>query len=103
MPGYWCSPSRAVSPDSRCGARVARQGIRDCARARYPAAGSSEDSARGRTMYQRVLVPLEHSGFDEAILVHVRRLARECGASMVLLHVADGWAARNIHHLKLRE
>ena len=54
-------------------------------------------------MYHRILVPLENSTTDQAILRHVRDLARFCGASVVLIHVADGWAARNIHHLKLRE
>ena len=54
-------------------------------------------------MYRRVLVPLEHSSYDACILDHVRRLARCCGSSVVLIHVADGWAARNIRHLDLRE
>lgn len=54
-------------------------------------------------MYQRILVPLENSPTDAGILEHVRRLARHCGASVVLIHVADGWAARNIAHLQLRE
>ena len=54
-------------------------------------------------MYRRVLVPLEHGAADEHILRHVRELARFCGASIVLIHVADGWAARNVHHLNLRE
>ena len=54
-------------------------------------------------MYRRVLVPLEHSPYDACILDHVRRLVRCCGASVVLIHVADGWAARNIRHLELRE
>jgi nucleotide-binding universal stress UspA family protein len=54
-------------------------------------------------MYRRILVPLEHSSYDEAILAHVRKLARLCGASIVLMHVADGWAARNMQQLKLRE
>ena len=54
-------------------------------------------------MYTRILVPLEHSPTDEHILDHVRRLARFCGASIVLIHVADGWAARNIQQLDLRE
>lgn len=54
-------------------------------------------------MYHRILVPLEHSATDEHILRHVRSLARFCGASLVLMHVADGWAARNIRHLDLRE
>jgi nucleotide-binding universal stress UspA family protein len=54
-------------------------------------------------MYRRILVPVEHSAYDDCILDHVRRLARYCGASIVLIHVADGFAARNIHQLQLRE
>jgi nucleotide-binding universal stress UspA family protein len=54
-------------------------------------------------MYSRILVTLEHSAADAAILAHVRRLADQCGASVVLVHVADGWAARNLHALTLRE
>ena len=54
-------------------------------------------------MYKRILVPLEHSAYATAIVEHVRRLARFCGASVVLLHVADGWAARNVRQLHLRE
>jgi nucleotide-binding universal stress UspA family protein len=54
-------------------------------------------------MYQRILVPLEHSDADETILAHVRDLARSCHARLVLIHVADGWVARNIEPLELRE
>jgi nucleotide-binding universal stress UspA family protein len=54
-------------------------------------------------MYSRILVTLEHSSADAAILAHVRRLAKHCGASVVLVHVADGWAARNVNTLTLRE
>ena len=54
-------------------------------------------------MYSRILVTLEHSAADAAILSHVRRLAKHCGASVALIHVADGWAARNIEALNLRE
>ncbi len=54
-------------------------------------------------MYSRILVALEHSGYDAAILAHVRRLCGCCDASLVLIHVADGWAARNQRHLNLRE
>lgn len=54
-------------------------------------------------MYTRILVPLENSAYDEAILQHVRGLARMCGASIVLIHVADGWVARNVNQLELRE
>lgn len=54
-------------------------------------------------MYTRILVPLEHSAYDAAILDHVRHLARFTGAGLVIMHVADGFAARNVHPLKLRE
>ena len=54
-------------------------------------------------MYHRILVPLENSPTDGGIIEHVSGLARHCGAALVLIHVADGWAARNIAHLKLRE
>ena len=55
------------------------------------------------TVYSRILVPLEHSSYDAAILDHIRPLARLCSASLVLIHVADGWAARNLKQLDLRE
>ena len=54
-------------------------------------------------MYARILVPLEHSDYDDAIMAHVCELARLCRASVVLIHVADGWAARNQQGLALRE
>ncbi len=54
-------------------------------------------------MYRRILVPLENSGTDACILAHVRDLARHCGARVLLVHVADGWAARNQEALALRE
>ena len=54
-------------------------------------------------MYTRILVPLEHSDYDDAVVAHVRELATLCSASIVLIHVADGWAARNQHQLALRE
>ncbi|MEO7998054.1 MAG: universal stress protein [Gemmatimonadaceae bacterium] len=54
-------------------------------------------------MYCRILVPLENSSYDAGILTHVRELARLCSASLVLIHVADGWAARHVNTLALRE
>jgi len=54
-------------------------------------------------MYKRILVPLEHSPADQTILRHVTGLAKLCGAEVILLHVADGWAARNMEQLNLRE
>src|SRR5256885_10500630 len=54
-------------------------------------------------MYKRILVPLENGPADAAILKHVRELAKLLGAELLLLHVADGWAARNMEQLNLRE
>jgi nucleotide-binding universal stress UspA family protein len=54
-------------------------------------------------MYRRILVAVENSGADKTILAHVAELARLTGASLLLVHVADGWAARNFDQLKLRE
>jgi nucleotide-binding universal stress UspA family protein len=54
-------------------------------------------------MYKRILVCLENSATDQHIIEHVRGLAKLCGSSVMLIHVADGWAARNIKHLDLRE
>jgi universal stress protein A len=54
-------------------------------------------------MYKRILVPLEHSPADQTILRHVTDLAKLSGAEVILLHVADGWAARNMEQLNLKE
>jgi len=54
-------------------------------------------------MYKRILVPLEHSEYDKAIIDHVSKLAAMSKASIVLMHVADGFAARNVKQLNLRE
>jgi nucleotide-binding universal stress UspA family protein len=54
-------------------------------------------------MYSRILVAIEHSAADRTIVAHVRQLAQLTNAALVLVHVADGWAARNFKQLKLRE
>jgi nucleotide-binding universal stress UspA family protein len=54
-------------------------------------------------MYKHILIPLENSSADETILTHVRRLARIAGAKLLLVHVADGWVARNFNQLQLAE
>jgi nucleotide-binding universal stress UspA family protein len=54
-------------------------------------------------MYQRILVAVENSVADQTILLHVAQLARLTGATLLLVHVADGWAARHFNELKLRE
>ena len=54
-------------------------------------------------MYRNILVAIEHSDADATILTHVEELARMTGASLLLVHVADGWAARHYEDLGLRE
>jgi nucleotide-binding universal stress UspA family protein len=54
-------------------------------------------------VYKRILVAVEHSPADRTILTHVTALAKLTGAELLLVHVADGFAARNFDRLKLRE
>jgi nucleotide-binding universal stress UspA family protein len=54
-------------------------------------------------MYRRILVAVENSKSDQTILRHVTELAKLTGAELLLVHVADGWAARNFTQLELRE
>ena len=54
-------------------------------------------------MYKKILVAIENSTADRTILEHVADLARLTGAELLLVHVADGWAARHFDELKLRE
>src|SRR5467141_906167 len=54
-------------------------------------------------MYRHILIPLENSPADETILTHIKSLARMAGAKLLLVHVADGWVARNFDQLKLAE
>jgi nucleotide-binding universal stress UspA family protein len=54
-------------------------------------------------MYRHILIPLEHSPADETILAHIKPLARITGARLLLVHVADGWVARNYDQLQLAE
>lgn len=45
-------------------------------------------------MYNKILVTLEGTATDHAIIEHVKVLAKLASSRVVLLHVADGWAAR---------
>src|SRR5260370_23405136 len=48
----------------------------------------------GITMYDTILVTLDGTPTDRAIIEHVKQLAKLAHSRLVLLHVADGWAAR---------
>jgi nucleotide-binding universal stress UspA family protein len=54
-------------------------------------------------VYKKILIPLENSVADKAILEHIKPLAQWAGASILLMHVADGWVARNYERLNLAE
>src|SRR6188474_1503692 len=54
-------------------------------------------------MYRKILVALENSAADQALLPHVTELAHRLQSALLLVHVADGWAARNFNQLKLAE
>src|ERR1700692_3453420 len=45
-------------------------------------------------MYKTILVTLDGTPTDRAIIDHVKQLAKLAQGRVVLLHVADGWAAR---------
>ena len=54
-------------------------------------------------MYRKILVALENSHADASLLPHITELARRLGSALLLVHVADGWVARNFNQLKLTE
>jgi len=45
-------------------------------------------------MYKTILLTLDGTSTDRAIIEHVKPLAKWANSRIVLLHVADGWAAR---------
>ena len=45
-------------------------------------------------MYATILVTLDGTPTDRAIIEHIKNLAKLAHSRLVLLHVADGWAAR---------
>lgn len=54
-------------------------------------------------MYKKILVALENGRADETLVPHIAELARRLGSELLLVHVADGFAARNFEQLKLAE
>ena len=45
-------------------------------------------------MYKTILVTLDSTPTDQAIIEHVKQLARFAKSRVMLLHVANGWAAQ---------
>lgn len=54
-------------------------------------------------MYQKILVALENSRADQSLLPHVAQLAKLHHSELLLVHVADGFVARNFNQLNLIE
>lgn len=54
-------------------------------------------------MYKKILVALENGRADDTLVPHIAELALILGSELLLVHVADGWAARNFEQLKLAE
>lgn len=54
-------------------------------------------------MYKKILIALENGPADKTILPHVAELAAHFHSELLLLHVADGFAARCFDQLKLAE
>ncbi|HUD82613.1 MAG TPA: universal stress protein [Candidatus Saccharimonadales bacterium] len=54
-------------------------------------------------MYKKILVALENSRADQALIPHVMEFARQFKAELFLVHVADGWVARNFDKMLLAE
>ena len=60
-----------------------------------PTAGAIADAeSQDENMYDTILVTLDGTSSDRAIIEHVKNLAKLAHSRLVLLHVADGWAAR---------
>ncbi len=55
---------------------------------------SEKDHRNGTTMYNTILLTLDCTPTDRTIIDHVKQLAQLAQSRLVLLHVADGWAAR---------
>ncbi|HTL54017.1 MAG TPA: universal stress protein [Planctomycetota bacterium] len=54
-------------------------------------------------MYQHILVALENGPADALLLEHIKTLAKTLKSRVMLLHVADGFAARNRESLDLAD
>jgi len=54
-------------------------------------------------MFKKILVALENKRSDETLLPQIEKLASLMHSELLLVHVADGWVARNFNNLKLCE
>ena len=54
-------------------------------------------------MFKKILVALDNSPTDQAMFAPISELAKMHGSELLLLHVADGWVARNYNRFQLAE
>src|SRR6476620_10171929 len=54
-------------------------------------------------MYRKILVALENGPADKTLVPHIADLAARLGSELLLIHVADGFVARNYDALKLAD
>jgi manganese transport protein len=54
-------------------------------------------------MYRKILVALDTTASDQELLPHVAEMASLMKSELLLLHVADGWVARNFDQLNLSD
>jgi manganese transport protein len=54
-------------------------------------------------MYRKILVALDATASDQELLPHIVQFAALAKSDLLLLHVADGWVARNFEQLNLAE
>ncbi len=54
-------------------------------------------------MFKKILVALENSRADESLVPQIEKLASLLHSKLLLVHVADGWVARNFNQFKLAE
>jgi universal stress protein A len=54
-------------------------------------------------MYNKILVALENSIADQTLIPHIKELAQIHHSHLLLVHVAEGWAARNYDDMLLKE
>ena len=54
----------------------------------------NREPEKGNPMYDTILVTVDATPTDRVIIDHIKKLAKHMKSHVVLLHVADGWAAR---------
>ena len=54
-------------------------------------------------MFKKILVALDNSDTDRAMFPQITELAKVHGSELLLVHVADGWAARNYDRFDLAD